>query len=64
MKLQIIPFNPIMPPPDLLLALKHPQYVFAACGIMLTLVAAWLLFVPRKAKHIVARLGGLRWKRL
>ena len=63
MKVQFVPFDPIMPPPDLWPALKHPQYVFAAGGILLSFVAAWLLFVPHKAKRIVARLGGLTWKR-
>jgi len=51
-----------MPPPDLMLALRHPQYVLAAGGILLALIAAWLLFAsPRKTQ--VAKLGGLRWKR-
>jgi hypothetical protein len=63
MTLQFIPFDPIMPPPDLLLALRYPQYVFAAGGFLLALVAAWLLFAPRKAQRVVARLGGLMWKR-
>ncbi len=63
MTFQFIPFDPIMPPPDLWLALRYPQYVFAAGGIVLTLVAAWLLFAPRKTKPVVARLGRLAWKR-
>jgi hypothetical protein len=61
-KLDIIPFGPIMPPPDLILALRHPQYILAAGGILLVLVAAWLLLKsPRKS--YVAKLGSLKWKR-
>ena len=63
MKLDVIPFGPIMPPPDLILALRNPQYLLAAGGILLALIAAWLLFVRRSRKNCVARLGGLRWKR-
>jgi hypothetical protein len=62
-KLGLIPFGPIMPPPDLILALRNPQYCLAAGGILLALLAAWLLFGPRGDKNCVARLGGLRWKR-
>jgi hypothetical protein len=51
-----------MPPPDLLLALRHPQYFLAAGGILLALIAAWLLLASPRKKH-VAKLGGLRWKR-
>ena len=63
MKLGLIPFDPIMPPPDLILALRHPQSFLVAGGILLALIAAWLLFVPRNRKGCVARLGGLKWKR-
>lgn len=63
MKLDVIPFGPIMPSPDLILALRNPQYVSVAGGIFLTLIAAWLLFVPRNCKNCVVRLGGLKWKR-
>jgi hypothetical protein len=63
MKLQFIPFSPILPPPDLLLALKNPEYFMLAGGIGLALIAALLLLVPRNRKSIVARLGGLTWKR-
>ena len=62
MKLDLIPFGPIMPPPDLILALRHPQYYFAAGGILLAFVAAWLLLASPRKNH-VAKLGGLRWKR-
>ena len=34
MKLHLIPFGPIIPPPDLMLALRHPQYFLAAGGIL------------------------------
>ena len=63
MKLQFIPFNPILPPPDLLLAMRNPEYFMLAGGIGLALIAALLLLVPRNRKSIVARLGGLTWKR-
>lgn len=63
MKLDLIPFGPIMPPPDLMLALKNPKYVMVAGGMLLALFAAWLLFSPRNRKGYVAKLGGLRWKR-
>ncbi len=62
MKLDLIPFGPIMPPPDLLLALRHPQYYFAAGGILLVLITVWLLLASPRKTH-VAKLGGLRWKR-
>ncbi len=62
MKLDLIPFGPIIPPPDLILALRHPQYVMAAGGILLALIAAWLLLKSPRKSH-VAKLGGLRWKR-
>jgi hypothetical protein len=62
MKLDLMPFGPIMPPPDLLLALRHPQYFFVAGGILLALIAAWLLLASPRKNH-VAKLGGLRWKR-
>jgi hypothetical protein len=62
-KLELIPFDPIVPPPDLILALRNPQYCFAAGGILLALFAAWLLFRPCSGKNCVVRLGGLRWKR-
>ncbi len=63
MKLDVIPFGPIMPPPDLLLAMRNPKYFMVAGGIMLVLFAAWLLFSPRNRKGYVAKLGGLTWKR-
>ena len=63
MKLQFIPFGPIMPPPDLVLALRNPKCLMLAGGIGLALIAALLLLLPRKRKNIVARLGGLAWKR-
>ena len=63
MKLQFIPFGPIMPPADLLLAFRHSQYGFAVGGMLMTLIAMWLLFFPRKRNGCVARLGGLTWKR-
>ena len=63
MKLHFIPFDPIIPPPDIMLALRHPQYFLAAGGILLALIAVWLLFIPRNPNGCVARLGGLKWKR-
>jgi len=62
-KLDVIPFGPIMPPPDLILALRNPKYFLVAGGILLALIAAWLLCAPRNRKGWVARLGGLKWKR-
>ncbi len=61
-KLDLIPFGPIMPPPDLILALRNSKYVMVAGGVLLALIAAWVLFKPRKT-GCVARLGGLTWKR-
>ena len=61
MKCDLVPFGPIMPP-DLMLALRHPQYVLAVGGILLALIAAWLLFASPRKNH-VAKLGGVRWKR-
>jgi hypothetical protein len=63
MKFEPIPFDPITVPPDLLLALKNPRPILIAGGILLALIAAWLLFFPRNGKARVARLGGLTWKR-
>jgi len=59
---KLIPFGPIMPP-DLILGLRYPQYLFFAGGILLTLIALCPLFLPRNRKGCVARLGGLTWKR-
>ena len=50
-------------PPDVLLGLKYPQYLFIAGGVLLMLMALWLLFFSGNSKRCVARLGGLRWKR-
>jgi hypothetical protein len=61
MKFDLIPFNPISVPPDILLALRNPRAVLIAGGILLVIIAVWLLFLSRKAR--VARLGGLTWKR-
>ena len=63
MTLHFVPFSPIMPPPDLIFALRNPQHCSVAGGILLALVSAWLLFMPRPRKYCVARLGGLTWKR-
>jgi len=63
MKFNLVPFNPIIVPPDLLFALKNPRPFLIAGGILLALIAAWLLFVPRNWKARVARLGGLTWSR-
>ena len=63
MKPHLIPFDPIILPPDIMLALRHPQYYLEAGGILLALIAVWLLFIPRNPKACVARLGGLKWKR-
>lgn len=30
MKLHLIPFEPLILPPDIMLAFRHPQYFFAA----------------------------------
>jgi hypothetical protein len=30
MKLHLIPFDPIILPPDIMLAMRHPQYFLAA----------------------------------
>ena len=63
MKIDFVPFSPMPFPPDLLLALRHPKQFLLASGILLLLVAAWVLFVPRKRRTCVVRLGGLTWKR-
>ena len=63
MKLGLMPFGPIIPPPDLIIALRYPQYYFTIGGILLALIAACLQFVPPNRNACVARLGGLRWKR-
>ena len=60
---KFIPFGPIMPSPDLIRALGNPKYLLIAGGILLALIAAWLLFIPRNRKGHVARLGSLKWKR-
>ncbi len=63
MTLQLIPFSPIVFPPDLILALRNPRYFFVTGGILLAFIAAWLLFSPRGRKARVARLGRLTWRR-
>lgn len=62
MKLDFMPFTPITFPPDLELLLRNPRYLLIAGGIVLALLAVWLLFGPRKGSF-AARLGGLTWKR-
>jgi hypothetical protein len=61
MKFGFIHFNPISVPPDLLFALKHSRALLLVSGVVLVLIALWLLFVHRKG--YAARLGGLTWKR-
>jgi len=61
-KLDFMPFSPIVFPPDLELLLQNPRYLLIAGGIVLALLAVWLLFGPRKGSF-AARLGGLTWKR-
>ena len=63
MKLEFIPFSPIVPPPDIIFVLKNPKYFMVAGGFLLALIALWLLFVPRNRRSYVAQLGGLKWKR-
>lgn len=63
MKLDLVPFRPISVPPDFVLALRNPRYFLFAAGIMLVLIAAWILLTPRNRKSHVARLGGLTWWR-
>ena len=62
MTLDFILFSPIAFPPDFELLLRHPQYVLLSGGILLALIAALLLFKPRRS-GFVARLGGLTWRR-
>ncbi len=57
--MKLIQFGPIIPP-DLILWLRHPQYFFIAAGVLLMLMALWLLFSSGNSKRCVARLGGLR----
>ncbi len=54
MKLDLIPFGPIMPPPDLILALRNPKYFLVAGGILLALIAVWLLFKPKKGDCVAS----------
>lgn len=62
MKLDFIPFSPFAFPPDLEWLLRHPQTFMPAVAIALVLAALWALFKPAK-RGIVARLGGLTWRR-
>jgi hypothetical protein len=63
MNLQFIPFDPILPPLDLLVVLRNPKYFMLIGGIGLALMAALLLLAPHNRKRVVAKLGNLRWKR-
>ena len=63
MKFNFTPFSPTIFPPDFLILLKYPKPLFLASGILLAVIAVWLLFVPRIRKGHVAKLGGLTWKR-
>ena len=60
--MKLIQFGPIMPT-DLILLWRYPQFLFIAGGVLLMLLALWLLFFAGNTKRCVARLGGLRWKR-
>jgi hypothetical protein len=63
MKLPFIPFDPIPPPVDLFLVLRNPKCFMLAGAIGLALFAAFLLLAPGRRRSVVARLGGLSWKR-
>ncbi len=62
MKLDFLPFAPFNFPPDLMHTLKTSRPLLMAAGVVLVLVAMWLLLPGKRAKK-VARLGGLSWKR-
>lgn len=61
MRLDFMPIHPVNLPLDLVT--KHTRDILLAAGVLLAGIAAWLLFMPRKRKQAVARLGGLTWKR-
>lgn len=61
MKLDFVPIHRVNLPLDLVT--RHTRDILLAGGVLLAGIAAWLLFMPRKRKQAVARLGGLTWKR-
>jgi hypothetical protein len=61
MKLPFGPISPITLPVDLIP--QNPQQLMLVGGILLSLLAAWLLFLPGNRRNHVVRLGGLTWKR-
>ena len=63
MKFSFIPFSPRGHPFGLDLLLKSPKPFFLIGAVLLTLIAALLLFRPRNRRGCVARLGRLTWKR-
>ena len=62
MMLDFLPFGPFHLKPDWLQTLKTSRPLLMAAGIILILLAIWLL-LPGKRPNRVARLGGLNWKR-
>jgi hypothetical protein len=63
MNLDYLPTGPFTYVQDAWRELHLPRHMLLAGGILLVLLAGWLLFVPRKRKGHVARLGGLTWWR-
>jgi hypothetical protein len=62
MNLDLSSLGPFHFPSDLLQTLKTSRALLMAAGLVLVLVAVWIL-TPRKRPNKVARLGGLTWKR-
>lgn len=50
-------------PGDWLDVVNHPGPILIAAACMLAVAAIWLLFIPGRKIQVVARLGGLTWKR-
>jgi hypothetical protein len=63
MKWAPLPFVPVDVTPDALFILENPRTFLLGGAFLLAIIAARLLFASRNRKNIVARLGGLTWKR-
>jgi hypothetical protein len=63
MNLNFLPTGQLQAFADAVRDFHLPRPLLFAGGILLVLLAAWLLLMPQKRKVRVARLGGLTWRR-
>ena len=62
MRSLIVPFHSLTVPPEIWTFIQHPKGSLKIIAALLLAVSACLLFIPRRRRAIVAKLGGLSWK--